>query len=709
VLASGDETLRVLLGPLPTGEAGLYVRGHPQLRALLFSGEEGLALVRRLLRICRGHPLILNRLAALAGDRAALTEALDALAERGWRTLPDLFAPAVSEQDRERERAYLEDVAVGSVDFLIERLSAGARQLLWVVTLANEPLAEDLIAAVWSGQTEEEGQVDRPRQLVQIADQLPAELRQKLADMPPEIRAMLERPPVAPVAPPVGPLLAELTQAGLLTTTAQGPGDPIAYAFHELVRERIEEWIKAHEAERGGRTAEQVWVVYGERYAAVFNQLQTAGREGARVAATEAGRRALTYVLRAGAYDRLGSFASALVTGTRDPTLLRGAIAELRAVADRVPAGKDRWRVRTYLADALRNSGRPDQALALYEQAATEAEAAENWAHVGWMSGNWALALRDVGQLDQAKATHLRSADAKKKAGLSRVDVIGSELEALRVDVMQGRAEAALPEIEARLGEVRGWWRRHRAGESVPEAPDPVDLGRALVSGLDIAEDANRQLERWAACIALLEEQEQAKREMGESRHEQYRTRYNQYWPLMRLGRLDDAQRAVEACLAVFREVNDLTNQARALYALADIWDERGDVTQAIALVRQALSICNRLPDPSDRAISHHNLAKYLEQAGKVEDAVWHVLADIMYLVVSNHLEGLSVSLRNLRVRIRRAAQAGGRYDLPRLAGLLARPEFAALGQFLAQRGVDVGQLQAQIDQRVEQARQDAG
>ena len=86
----------------------------------------------------------------------------------------------------------------------------------------------------------------------------------------------------------------------------------------------------------------------------------------------------------------------------------------------------------------------------------------------------------------------LKSADALRKAGNPEIDVIGRELEALRIDVMGGRAEDALPEIDARLDRVRSWWKDQKAGRPTPDAPDPEFLGRALVGGLDIAHWANR-------------------------------------------------------------------------------------------------------------------------------------------------------------------------------------------------------------------------
>jgi len=459
--------------------------------------------------------------------------------------------------------------------------------------------------------------------------------------------------------------------------------------------------MKTHESEKRGLTEEQIWVAYGERYADMFNQLRTSGQENAMSAASEAGRRALTYMVRAKAFEKMDGFVSGLVTGTQDPTLLRGVIAELQSVAELVPAGEQRWSLRTYLADAIRKSGRPDQSLALYEQAVTEAEAAENWADVGWICGNWAHSLMLTGQLDKAKETHLRSANAYRKAGEPKGKVIGRELEGFRIDVFQGKAQEVLPDIEARLNEVRGWWQRHKAGESVPDAPDPVDLGRVLVGGLDIAEDANLQLENWESCLSLLKEIEQIYREMGESRHEVYLTRFNQCKPLMEFGRLDEAQQVLEECLSVFREANDLTMESKILSAFADIWNERGDIEQAIALERQSLSICNQLPDPSYRAVSHGNFSIYLNQVGKSEDSAKHLLSAIIYDLITQRHASLQNDLNNLKIRMNRAAQSGTRYDLPRVSELLARPEFEALGRFVEQFGVDAAELQGKVDEMV--------
>jgi hypothetical protein len=102
-LADAKWALWPPLGPLPMSEAALYALSHQALRQLYYSGAGGQALVMRLLELSRGHPLILDRLAALAHDPTLLTEVLDRLqVAGGWKTLLDVFVRAKSDVDRER-------------------------------------------------------------------------------------------------------------------------------------------------------------------------------------------------------------------------------------------------------------------------------------------------------------------------------------------------------------------------------------------------------------------------------------------------------------------------------------------------------------------------------------------------------------------------------------------------------------------------------
>lgn len=209
----------------------------------------------------------------------ALEQALGKLEQQGVQELPNLFADDLSDRDRRIEYQYLEDVAIGSIDLLIARLTPDARRLLWVVTLANEPNTETMIKGVWSGGSLEDEKIEQIRQLLQIKDQLPQEVRKQLDGLPAEIRARLEQPQSHFATPPLPPLLLQLHHSGLLSKESSTPEETSSvYAFHELTKERIAAWMANHEAERNGSSEKKIWLAYGERYIDTFKQLlQSAG------------------------------------------------------------------------------------------------------------------------------------------------------------------------------------------------------------------------------------------------------------------------------------------------------------------------------------------------------------------------------------------------------------------------------------------------
>ena len=193
------------------------------------------------------------------------------------------------------------------------------------------------------------------------------------------------------------------------------------------------------------------------------------------------------------------------------------------------------------------HAGRHDASLPFYEQAATQARTAaeaqgENgrqaWADVAWITGNWADALRMTGDLDASRQRHLDSAEAEKKAGRPAVYVIGSELEALRIDIMQGQAAQALPQVEARLAQVEAWWQQHRSGQRVPEAPDPEVLARALISALDIAREAHFAQQDWEPALRRIDAILEVKRALERPAEDIATTRVNRANVLMESGPL---------------------------------------------------------------------------------------------------------------------------------------------------------------------------
>jgi tetratricopeptide (TPR) repeat protein len=684
---AGTGCHRVLLGPLPPGEAALYLREHARLSKMVFGGDPAeRALAMRLLNASRFYPLLMDRLARLATGgpalRAQLMQALDTLEKSNdFAQLPALFAASPGDA---KELAYLNDALTTSLDQLIRDAGPDARRLLWMIALANQPVTVGLLKDAWSAESDEfRAAVDAP-------------------------------PPEAAARPDPAPLLRYLVAVGLATEEHTGSGDAhTELTCHELVRERIFAWVHDHPADRGDLTENAIRLAYAQRLELVFRDLQHKNM----TAALAAGSRALVYYVQAGAHDRLGAFASTLVTSTSDPRLLEQLLPHLEAAAASATEGRPRWSCLANLADALANSGRPDASLPFFEQAAGQARAAAEaggederqvWADLAVITGNWGIAHAMTGDLSASRQSHLDSAKAYKRAGCAAIYIIGSELEALRIDIRRGKAAEALPQVDARLTMVEEWWQQHCSDQAVPEAPDAEYLARVLIGALDAARDAHFAQEAWEPALRPIDFALAVNRAIKRPAEGIAATRMNRAIVLGQLGRYDEAQSEMEACLAIFQ--NDPASRAGVLSSLASLFYDRGDVPQAITQQRRALAIRNQLPDPDVRAGSHNNLALYLGRSGTpsaLAEAPRHQLAALVYRLGSGLGQHLKHSLRNY-ANIFRRARAGTPPAIPRLAELLADPAFRPLDDWLRRRAADVNEVQAAVDQFLETARQDA-
>ncbi len=79
-----------------------------------------------------------------------------------------------------------------------------------------------------------------------------------------------------------------------------------------------------------------------------------------------------------------------------------------------------------------------------------------------------------------------------------------------------------------------------------------------------------------------------------------------------------------------------------------------------------------------------------------------------MYYLVAGLGQDIQTSLRNYAIDFRRAHEAATPLAVPRVADLLDDPAFDPLARWLVSRQVNVDELQAAIDQRLEQVRASA-
>ena len=689
-LKGAENVLWIPLGPLSLRDAIRFAKSGGIDRSFDGNGALPAARIGELLEICRGHPMMLETLGALAARGEYLPEVVEAFKTNIFRTLSDIFAQRLSDRERGRELEFLERASVRALDLAIERLSPEARNLLWIAVQGIQPVEGDALDWVRSGKTPEDDKLARVRQLYQLAEKLPDDLRRKMPKIPPKIAEMMKDEKEANQAAPMGPFVSELCNARLLFRREHpvrcDPGSgaagqtgggqdasgkrTVSFSFHEMARERADKWFSSHEDENGGRGRKDIHLAYMNRFEMEFMKLRSSECENSVENAAEAAAKALSCMVGRRIYSELGPLAYRMAKGLQNPAMLKRLLDELQIAADKVPDGKERWRARGRMAEALKAAEHSEQAICLFEQAAAEARAAGHWDDVGRLLGDLANGHRQAEDLDSARRTHLAGAEAYRAAGSPEIQVVANELEALRIEVYQGRAERVLPEIEDRLEKLKNWWNLYQAGAKSEDAPDPTLLARALVSGLDIAEDACRGLKRWQACLDLLDEIEAVEAQAGGGRFERYATRFNRYGPLVKLGRLDEAQETVEQCLGAYREGNDLSGTGRALSALAEIRAEKGELPRAIEAESEALAVWNKFSDIEERSASHGNLSRYYFRHGRLDLSARHLAAALIYRSMGEQENLFAISLRLAKQNILEAEKKRRLVRTPPCRGL---------------------------------------
>lgn len=95
---------------------------------------------------------------------------------RDFTQLPALFA---AEPGDAKELAYLDDALAVSLDQLIAGARPDARRLLWMITVANEPVTRSLLQSEWNGEEEDAQQLRQIKLMLDNLPTLPPDLQKK--------------------------------------------------------------------------------------------------------------------------------------------------------------------------------------------------------------------------------------------------------------------------------------------------------------------------------------------------------------------------------------------------------------------------------------------------------------------------------------------------------------------------------------------------
>jgi tetratricopeptide (TPR) repeat protein len=556
---------------LSPDEALLLARELPKLRRLIYDELPGIdrddsrRLAVGVLNVAQGHPKLLELADGQAShpDRLAV---LVAAGDRAWREqggLPDGFFATGDAATSRGSAASTGDhwhVLAAWTNAVADTLSPGERDLFWFLCCLEEADREDwILAYTWSDSWPRLGRDGEP--------------------------------------PDIGEALTAVAATGLVAIRPRANAASTWYAIHPGVGEagRAQAGIPFQDAADAGAVA--FW-------ASVFRR--ASGHAGGTVhtgLTVRAGLAAVPYLLRQQQWELAARLLDAAFQ--QDPSHANAA-AMLPAITHATRHDPDR-------ADALA------RVLHVLDPAAAQ-KVMRDYLATAITGGNYSSASRAAGWLMNSCLSSGRLTEALDladqaitytlQAGLGPWTKLLAEVQRLQVLGALGQAGTVLAEVTR----LRGHLDTLPATAGPSEAAIPWNVRELL---LDTGRSAALQLRRWDDALNLSAAIVVSERDRHAPASETARTRFNDYTPLLRLGRTDQALALLQDCLKVFQESRDPRLIGKTLCALADAEEKRGHGEAAIRLAHDALRHSYLAEDVSAIVVTYHNLGLYLARRAR--------------------------------------------------------------------------------------------
>jgi tetratricopeptide (TPR) repeat protein len=569
VPAGLDERVRVLaVDALPLDEALLLARELPHLRALIDGQLPGLdaAAARRLalgvLNVAQGHPKLLELADGQAADPAGLAALVEA-GDQAWEQaggLPEGFfttgEPRASGED------YLQVLAAWTTA-ITDTLPAGERDLFWFLCCLEE--------------------TDRTRPVVDA----------NWADL----WASLGRDGTAP---DLDAALAVLAARGLAAIHPETGNDPESYGIHPGVAAAG----RTHAGPGFGQAVDTELAAYWNAVASYAEEHEADQQTSALI--IRAGLGAAPYLIRLGEWMTAAGMLGSAMIRDQSPATASAVLPSLRVITAAVADTPDEAAAAELLAQALQRID-PAAAGQQLRAALDAAIGRHDYEAVTIMAGHLINHLRDRGRLAEALALTEKKVGYTRQAGLGPWTQLGDQIRRLQILGLMGQAQHVLDEVN----QLRAHMDTLPADSQQPETARPWIVRETL---FDVGRSAASQLGAWQEALELNAANAASEQARGAPASQLARTRFNDYAPLLRLGRLDDALAVLLACRQAFQDVGDLNALGHTLSALADLEDRRGHGQAAISLEQDALRFLYPSLDPAGIAVSHNNLGNYLRR-----------------------------------------------------------------------------------------------
>jgi tetratricopeptide (TPR) repeat protein len=498
---------------LPLDEALLLVRELPNFRKLLDGKATGVVpdvgrlLVRRTLRLVQGHPKLIEFAEKLAADPQLLTAQLDrAEAMQGAGELDAFFHVGETRLDDAMFMASLRDWSSG----IAGALPAAAQTFFHFLCALEEGDRESWIIELnWN------------------------DLWKRLGHAEP--------------APDIAELLPPLVAAALVD---KKPIREDGEAFEILIHPGVAE---AGRAEAGAEFQGAVDIELAATWrTAMSHGLKEYGKSpDAGNLIVRAGLAAFPYLSRCEQWATASAMLERVDMVDGGDATIAALLPRMRRIVE-ATAGTDRELIdRAMVANFLLTAGRRQEAEQELRAVIERAAARREFQTASAASTNLANLLLQVGRYDEALRAVERMADYTKRAGLGPWTQLMDEGQRLQILDLRGESKA----VSRRVMELR---------EQMKTFPDPAEPNesapiwkvRELI--LDIGRSSASRLQEWLQALDFSREIQQSVKERGGTSLDLARTAFNDYGPLLRLERYDEAGRLLSYCRDVFEQENSL-------------------------------------------------------------------------------------------------------------------------------------------------------
>jgi tetratricopeptide (TPR) repeat protein len=399
-----------------------------------------------------------------------------------------------------------------------------------------------------------------------------------------------------------------------------------AYRIHPGVAE-------AGRENAGQELRDSVDVRMGKFWIAVFRQAEQKESEGGGVLVLRAGRSAVPYLMRQHRWEEATRLLENVFRRDQSPATVAEVLPQLLRVTELTDGTEMGLRSAGVFAGALAVAGRTDEAEARMQPVEQQAVDLGQFRLASVVAAELVNLLRAAGDLEKALAAAERMKDHTRKAGLGRWTQLGDELRRLQILNEMGRYEEVLTTVQTWWEETNTWPQSSGEDETAP----PWNTREVLLA---TGNTAAMRLQLYEQALSLNAEIVRITVDRGATRLEVAKTKFNGYSPLLRLQRHSEASSLVYQCLAIFEADGGNTELSFAHSALADLESEFGHFPEAVRHQSDALRIGQSVLQPSDCAINHFNLARYLMSShANRRVALAHRLASAFIRYQMNHGE----------------------------------------------------------------------